>query len=53
MTNNPLALAARISRHLSDIEKVVNRCKKIYEECFTAVKQDLHNFCPVFAAVSQ
>ena len=52
MTNNPLALAARISRHLSDIEKVVNHCEEIYEEAarsenkfyFEALALSLHGF---------
>jgi len=52
MTNNPLALAARSSRHLSDIEKVVIRSEEIYGEAalsenktyFEALAFKLHGF---------
>lgn len=52
MTNNPLTLAARISRQLSDIEKVVNHSKEVYEEAaqsenkiyFEALALSLHGF---------
>ncbi len=52
MSSNPLALAARISRHLSDIEKVVNHCENIYQKAtqnenqiyFEAIALNLHGF---------
>ncbi|MCP4421877.1 MAG: hypothetical protein GY805_35130 [Chloroflexi bacterium] len=52
MINNPLALAARISRHLSDIEKAVNHSEEVYEEAaqgenkiyFEALALNLHGF---------
>ena len=52
MSSNPLALAARISRHLSDIEKVVNHCEDIYQKAtqnenkiyFEAIALNLHGF---------
>ncbi|MCA9942562.1 MAG: hypothetical protein H6656_10440 [Ardenticatenaceae bacterium] len=52
MTNNPLALAARIAKGLTDIEKVVIRSEEIYEEAalgenktyFEALALNLHGF---------
>ncbi len=52
MTSIPLTLAARISRHLSDIKKVVNRSEVLYEEAklaqnkayFEALALNLHSF---------
>lgn len=52
MTGNPNALAARISRHLHDVEQVVNHSKEVYHEAinrddnvyFEALALNLHSF---------
>ena len=41
MSSNPLALAARISRHLSDIEKVVAHCENIFQKA-TQTDNDIY-----------